>query len=146
MDFPCMKSRRRLLVRAGAASLLALITVAALGMAAVSAAQGDTTRVSLDSAGDEANGHSFTGTVSADGRRVAFASDASDLVPGDTNGVRDVFVRDRQTGDTIMVSVHSDGTQGTDTSEAPTLSADGWHRGLLVLRSRSRRRRHQRRV
>ena len=38
--------------------------------------------------------------ISADGRFVAFNSDATNLVPGDTNGARDVFVRDRQTGTT----------------------------------------------
>src|SRR5207247_8500457 len=67
---------------------------------------------------------------SADGRFVAFDSDATDLVAGDTNGTTDVFVHDRQTGTTERVSVVSGGgTQGNGTSGGffafPALSADG---------------------
>src|SRR5205823_2554908 len=64
--------------------------------------------------------------VSSNGRYVAFDSDASDLVPGDTNGRSDVFVHDRQTSTTTRVSVGSDGSQafGGD-STSPSLSADG---------------------
>src|SRR5215471_8369459 len=51
-------------------------------------------------------------SVGADGRFVAFESICADLVPGDTNGVRDVFVHDRQTGSRTRVSVDSFGTQG----------------------------------
>ena len=47
-----------------------------------------------------------------DGRFVAFESDATNLVPGDTNGVSDVFVRDRKTGTTQRVSVELGGVQG----------------------------------
>ncbi|RPI27016.1 MAG: hypothetical protein EHM61_09930 [Acidobacteria bacterium] len=56
---------------------------------------GETTRVSVDSAGAQANNHSYEPSISADGRFVAFYSQASNLVPGDTNGVVDVFVHDR---------------------------------------------------
>jgi Tol biopolymer transport system component len=63
--------------------------------------------------------------LSADGRYVAFQSDASNLVAGDTNGVRDVFVRDRQTGAVSRVSVSSDGTQGNSVSSFAKLSGDG---------------------
>src|SRR5207302_5782749 len=68
--------------------------------------------------------------LSADGRFVAFDSAATDLVAGDTNGVSDVFVHDRQTGTTERVSVASDGTQGNGKSGLlsfafpPPLSAD----------------------
>jgi WD40-like Beta Propeller Repeat len=56
----------------------------------------DTTeQVSVSSAGEPGNNGSFAPDVSADGRFVAFASDATNLVPGDTNGVLDIFVRDR---------------------------------------------------
>ena len=84
-------------------------------------AVGDTTsRVSVSSGGDEGEAASSRASVSADGRYVAFYSDASTLVPGDQppddpdtcpgcDGVRDVFVRDRQTGVTIRVSVDSAG-------------------------------------
>src|SRR5438093_2008599 len=64
-----------------------------------------TERVSVDSTGAEGNNFSFSPAISADGRFVAFASVASNLVPGDTNGTLDVFVRDRQTGATERVSV-----------------------------------------
>jgi len=78
---------------------------------------GQTTRVSVDSNGAEANGDSFAGdsgmALSADGRFVAFSSEASNLVPDDTNGIRDVFVHDRQTGTTTRVSVDSAGNQAT---------------------------------
>jgi hypothetical protein len=67
----------------------------------------------------------LTPSISADGRFVAFASHASNLVPGDTNGNVDVFVHDRQTGLTEIVSVASDGTQGNDTSLETSISADG---------------------
>ena len=51
-----------------------------------------TTRVNVPSSGVEANAQSFNTAISGDGRIVAFASDASNLVPGDTNGTTDVFV------------------------------------------------------
>jgi Tol biopolymer transport system component len=57
-------------------------------------AAGTTTRVSLDTAGGEPNGSSFDPAISADGRAVAYVSAASDLVIGDGNGLRDVFVTD----------------------------------------------------
>lgn len=63
--------------------------------------------------------------VSDDGRHVAFASQAGNLVSGDTNGVNDVFVHDRQSGGTRRVSVDSTGTQGDYASLDPAISADG---------------------
>jgi Tol biopolymer transport system component len=86
---------------------------------------GQTTRVSVSSAGTQANSNSGSGSISADGRYVAFDSDASNLVPGDTNGMWDVFVHDRQTGQTTRVSLASDGTQGNSGSRGPSISADG---------------------
>ncbi|MGK5543560.1 hypothetical protein ACSNOH_02285 [Streptomyces sp. URMC 127] len=64
-------------------------------------------------------------SISADGRYVAFLSTRSDLVPGDTNDVRDVFVKDRWRGTVTRVSVASDGTQGNGESISPVISADG---------------------
>jgi Tol biopolymer transport system component len=86
---------------------------------------GGTTRVSVASDGAEGNSQSLQPTLSADGRFVAFSSDASNLVSGDTNGTSDVFVHDRQTGETTLVSVTSDGTQANGSSFQPALSADG---------------------
>ncbi|MDD5268139.1 MAG: CARDB domain-containing protein [Methylococcales bacterium] len=73
-----------------------------------------TTRVSVSSVGTQANSNygSSTSAISADGRYVAFSSDANNLVAGDTNGTADVFVRDRTTNTTSRVSVSSAGVQG----------------------------------
>ncbi len=84
-----------------------------------------TLRVSIDSAGAEANSNSYDSSLSADGRYVAFWSYATNLVPGDTNLARDVFVRDLQTGQTTRVSVDSIGAEGNGLSDAPRISADG---------------------
>src|SRR5437016_6896835 len=86
---------------------------------------GPTERVSVSSAGAEANGTSFAPAISADGRFVAFPSEATNLVTRDTNGVTDVFVRDRLTGSTERVSVSSAGAEANGTSFAPAIAADG---------------------
>lgn len=86
---------------------------------------GATTRVSVSSAGAEANGSSFRPSISADGRFVAFESWASNLVTGDTNGFPDVFLHDRVTGATTRRSVSSAGAQGDRGSYSPALSANG---------------------
>jgi archaellum component FlaF (FlaF/FlaG flagellin family) len=86
---------------------------------------GTTTRVSVSSAGVQGNGASGWASVSADGRYVAFQSDATSLVPGDTNSATDVFVHDMLTGKTTRVSVSSDGAQANGPSFAPAISADG---------------------
>ncbi len=93
-----------------------------------------TTRISVSSSGDQANGSSFDRTLamSANGRYVAFASSASNLVPGDTNaacdndldGVADencydVFVHDQVTGFTKRVSTATDGAEGNGRSSSP---------------------------
>src|SRR5436190_13803833 len=92
-----------------AVGLLASFLAVLAAPAGVSA--GTTERVSVDSAGNEGNGHSLNAAISADGRFVAFRSVASNLVPGDTNRQEDVFVHDRQTGTTERVSVDSDGNE-----------------------------------
>jgi len=86
---------------------------------------GETTRVSVSSDGTQSNSSSYVPSISADGRHVAFYSDASNLVSGDTNGSGDIFVHDRDTGETTRVSVSSDGTQGNSASDYPSISADG---------------------
>jgi len=89
---------------------------------------GKTTRVSVSSDGVGANGYSSWDSrpaISADGRYVAFASDASNLVPGDTNGTSDIFVHDRIIGRTSRVSVDSYGNQGNGKCKYPAISADG---------------------
>jgi Tol biopolymer transport system component len=86
---------------------------------------GQTSRVSVASDRSQANNYSWAPAVSPDGRFMAFSSGASNLVPGDTNDVGDVFVHDRQTGQTSRVSVASDGTEGNSHSGWPSISADG---------------------
>ena len=71
-----------------------------------------TTRVSIGPLGQQASAQRDNRpSISADGRFVAFASSASNLVPGDTNGCSDVFVHDRWTGEVQRVSVSSSGVQ-----------------------------------
>ncbi|MEN6305034.1 MAG: calcium-binding protein, partial [Armatimonadia bacterium] len=84
-----------------------------------------TTRVSVSSAGVAGNGWSHVPSISPDGRYVAFQSEATNLVPGDTNGKWDIFVHDRSTGITSRVSVSTGGTQGNWDSWEPSISKDG---------------------
>ena len=87
---------------------------------------GTTTRVTVDSTGAQANRGSNYSALSSDGRFVAFVSDATNLVTGDTNNVIDVFVRDRQLGVTIRASVSSSGEQANDNSDSwLSISGDG---------------------
>ena len=86
---------------------------------------GTTTRVSVDGSGAQANEQSWHPAISGDGRLVAFASLASNLVAGDTNRAADIFLHDRITGATTRVSVGSGGAQGSGESNEPSLSADG---------------------
>ncbi len=84
-----------------------------------------TERVSLDSAEVEANGSSYSSSVSADGRYVAFDSNATNLAGVDPNVLADVFVRDRQAGITLRASVNSDGEPADNGGSWPSISAGG---------------------
>ena len=86
---------------------------------------GRTRRVSVSSTGDGGNSKSERPSISTNGRFVTFRSDATNLVVGDTNGVRDVFVHDLQTGRTARVSLADDGQEGGANSGQPSISADG---------------------
>ena len=88
---------------------------------------GVTIRASVTSGGQEVQGDSLWPALSADGRFVAFVSEASDLVPGDTNGFADVFVRDLQAGTTERVSVDSSGVEANANPFwfPPAISGDG---------------------
>lgn len=88
--------------------------------------------VSVGAGGNPADGNSFSPSISADGRYVAFLSSARNLVDGDTNGVTDVFVRDTCSGvasnctpTTQRVSVAGDGSQADGPSTSATISPDG---------------------
>jgi Tol biopolymer transport system component len=84
-----------------------------------------TTVISVSGSGDRATGKSFSPSISADGRFVVFASDANNLVPGDTNNSSDIFLRDLSTNTTTVVSVSGSGDRGNKNSSSPTISADG---------------------
>ncbi len=111
----------RLLCCATALLLVAVLVCAAPGRAW----GGIIERVSVASDGTQGNDESQAVSISDDGRYVAFHSVADNLVAGDTNYAFDVFVRDRLTGLTEMVSVASDGTQGNSDSIGPCISGDG---------------------
>lgn len=86
---------------------------------------GPTEQVDVASDGTPANAAGTEPSISADGRFVAFASTASNLVPGATNGERDIYVHDRHTGVTERVSVASDGAESNGSSHRPSISGDG---------------------
>ncbi len=115
-------------MRSGARRSVAGVAVAVCGLALLTTgafgATAHTVRASVSSAGAQGNAGSGQGgvAVSADGRFVAFVSDASNLVAGDTNGVADVFVRDLRSHTTVRVSVSSGGTQADDASDAEALA------------------------
>jgi Tol biopolymer transport system component len=93
-----------------------------------------TTTILVSRATDPAGASSNSSwpALSADGRYIAFSSWASNLVPGDTNGQSEIFVRDLKLGVTSLVSVASDGTQANNTSFTPAISADG---NMIAFRS-----------
>jgi len=86
---------------------------------------GTTTLLDVDGNGAVGTSFSFDPAINADGRYVAFST-LSALVPGDTNGLLDVYVRDQVDNTIVRVSVATDGAQGTtDSSGNASLSADG---------------------
>jgi Tol biopolymer transport system component len=82
-------------------------------------------RVSVASDGTQGNNNSFFPVISADGRFVAYYSDATNLVSDDTNAVADVFMYDRLTHQTQLVSLTSGGLQGNGASQFPAISGNG---------------------
>jgi Tol biopolymer transport system component len=110
----------------------AAVVAAVVGLAAVVGVAGGgalipatTHRVSVATDGTEGNGISLEPSISNDGRYVAFASAATNLVPGDSGGVMHVYVHDLEEGTTVRASVASDGTPGNGRSERPSISGDG---------------------
>lgn len=105
--------------------LAASLVITSIVAVPASASPGTTERLSVDSGELQQNGNSLFTSVSADGRFVAFASGATNLVSGDTNGFYDIFVRDRMLGTTIRASVASDGSQSNGQTDLSVISADG---------------------
>ena len=106
----------------GPAVALIIFSVTAAASIA-NALPGQTTRVSVDSAGVAANAGSTNGVLSADGRYVVFQSSATNLVTG-VSGTQ-VYRHDRMSGVTLLVSVASTGTPGNNVSRDPSVSANG---------------------
>lgn len=98
--------------------LLVVLSAAALPLHAIE-------RISVSTGGAQGNWQSRYPVVSGNGRYVAFESDATTLVTGDTNNAADVFVRDRLLGTTTRVSVDHTGQQLVGGSHAPSISGDG---------------------
>ncbi|QRM27783.1 M10 family metallopeptidase C-terminal domain-containing protein [Microvirga sp. VF16] len=88
-------------------------------------ATGNVTRVSTDGGRRQVGGDSDKALISPDGRYVTFESYASDLVAGDTNNTRDVFLKDLFTGAVARLSTSSDGTGGDGDSRSAQISPDG---------------------
>jgi Tol biopolymer transport system component len=86
---------------------------------------GTTRRISVRGRGTQADGSSVEAEITPDGRYATFTSEATNLVPGDSNGTWDVFVRDRRTARTTRVSESSRGEQANWPSEYPSISANG---------------------
>jgi hypothetical protein len=81
--------------------------------------------ISIANDGSVANGHSLDHSISADGRLVLFSSDASNLVPDDTNNAPDVFLRDWPNAKMELISVASGGESGNSSSGAAVFTPDG---------------------
>ncbi|MFC8455145.1 TolB family protein, partial [Kitasatospora sp. NPDC057223] len=92
---------------------------------------GRTERLTTGDPAQQQPGGSDSPSISWNGRYVAFASGRSDLVPGDTNGVADIFVADRWTGSTTRVTVGADGSEADRASTQPVISADGSTVGFI---------------
>jgi Tol biopolymer transport system component len=86
---------------------------------------GTTVRASVGTGGVQGNGASGSPAISANGRWVAFVSEAKNLVPGDSTVWQDVFVRDMLTGKTELADLSTTGVQGNFGADQPALSADG---------------------
>ncbi len=94
-------------------------------LALPAAAQIVVERVSVSSTGVQGNWQSRNPAVSDGGRYIVFESDATTMVPDDTNNQADIFVHDRVTGTTTRMSVTADGSQVTGPATRPAISGDG---------------------
>ena len=99
------------------------LSISALAAAAV--ADVLTSRASVATGGGQVSSPSRSAVMDRSGASTVFVSSSPNLVPGDTNGVEDVFVHDRFWGATTRVSVSSSGVQGNNLSGSPAISADG---------------------
>jgi len=87
--------------------------------------KGTTRLISANSSGEQGNGGSYHAHVSNNGRYIVYASDASNLVEGDNNNARDIFLYDAKKGTTRIISNSSAGLQGNNMSDNPRISSRG---------------------
>jgi Tol biopolymer transport system component len=130
----CISSNSQYLVFASEAdNLVPNDTNACRDIFARNLTAGTTLLVSVATNGASGEDLSSQPTLSPDGRYVAFASKADDLVDGDANEATDVFLRDLQAGTTLLVSLNSSGTgPGNKDSYAPIVGTGG---RFVVFRS-----------
>ncbi|MFO0935769.1 MAG: FG-GAP-like repeat-containing protein [Gemmataceae bacterium] len=88
-------------------------------------ATGTVVRISLAADGTQANGNSFNPVFSPDGKKVAFESDATNLVSGDTTTYREIFIKDLATGVVTLASTDAAGNPGEGFAFRPAFSPDG---------------------
>ncbi|MEU8892349.1 hypothetical protein [Streptomyces sp. NPDC048442] len=103
----------------------AMVAVSVTSAGAVPAPTPKTERITLSSTGKQLQDGAGVNGLSADGRYALFTSGETGVVPGDTNGQHDVFVRDLRQGTVERVNVASDGTQANGSSHYAKISADG---------------------
>jgi Tol biopolymer transport system component len=127
-----MKGIRPLLIRVLSGAVVVTLGVC-LHPGAAYAATNITTRVNLSTAGVQATSGTLDSSVSADGRYVVFEATAGNLVLDDTNGVADIFVRDRLLNITTRVSVNDLGWQANNASTSPRISGDGRYVAFISL-------------
>jgi hypothetical protein len=106
-------------------SVLAVVSLALIGMPVALAAPGDLTLASTSDAGIKGNNLSQGLFISADGTKVAFWSFANNFDPDDTDQVADIYVKDLATGDITLASTSDTGIKGNNDSIGASLSADG---------------------
>ncbi len=109
------------------ATLVANDTNAASDVFVRDLATNQTERISVTSTGAQANDGSSSPSLSADGRYVAFVSRATNLATSDTTAIEDVYLHDRTTGVTTLVSISVDDTGSDQPSLTPHISASGTH-------------------
>lgn len=116
---------RPIIARLAHAAVITLLATPVLFVQSTLATPPVTERVSVDSAGNEANFLSESPSISSSGQFIAFSSEATNLVVGDSNGVRDIFLHDWLTGTTTRLSVDAQGQEANAASNWPAISANG---------------------
>ncbi len=106
-------------------AIILMVTLALSRPDSSHACQGKVRRISVSYDGYQANGESHSIAMTPDGKYAAFASAASNLVPGDTNGKVDVFRKNLETGGNDRCSVSKDGVQANGDCERVDISDDG---------------------